>query len=66
MQLPLNAALVVIDVQQGFNDARWAARNNPEAESRVAALLGAWRAAGQPLFHVRHASTSPNGSFRPD
>jgi nicotinamidase-related amidase len=66
MQLPLNAALVVIDVQQGFNDARWAARNNPEAESRVAALLGAWRASGQPLFHVRHASTSPNGSFRPD
>jgi nicotinamidase-related amidase len=71
MQLPPNAALVVIDVQQGFLDPRWGQRNNPEAESRVAALLAAWRAAGpgdarRPLFHVRHASRSPDGAFRRD
>jgi nicotinamidase-related amidase len=59
--LPANAALVVIDVQQGFDDLRGARRNNPGAESRVAALLAAWRGAGQPLFHVRHASTRPEG-----
>jgi nicotinamidase-related amidase len=65
MQLPENAALVVIDVQQGFLDPRWGQRNNPGAESHVAALLAAWREAGQPLFIVRHASRSPNGVFRP-
>jgi nicotinamidase-related amidase len=66
MQLPPNAALLVIDVQQGFHDPRWGQRNHPEAESRVAALLAAWRAAARPLFHVRHASPSPNGAFRRD
>jgi nicotinamidase-related amidase len=66
LTLPANAALIVIDVQQGFEDPRWGRRNNPDAESRVAALLAAWRAAGAPLFHVRHASRSPDGAFRPD
>jgi nicotinamidase-related amidase len=64
MQLPANAALIVIDVQQGFLDPRWGQRNNPAAEDNVAALLAAWRAARRPLIHVRHASTSPSGTFR--
>jgi nicotinamidase-related amidase len=64
MQLPPNAALVVIDVQQGFLDPCWGQRNHPDAESKVAALLAAWRQAGRPLYHVRHASRSPHGAFR--
>jgi nicotinamidase-related amidase len=64
--LPANAALIVIDVQQGFHDPRWGQRNNPQAESRVAALLAAWRRAGAPLFHVRHASQRADGAFRQD
>lgn len=64
MQLPANAALIVIDVQQGFLDPRWGQRNNPSAEENVAVLLGAWRAARRPLIHVRHASASPDGAFR--
>ena len=63
--LPANTALVVIDVQQGFLDPRWGRRNNPDAESRVAALLAAWRRARAPLFHVQHGSRSPQGAFRP-
>jgi nicotinamidase-related amidase len=66
MQLPVNTALILIDVQQGFLDPRWGQRNHPAAEERIATLLGAWRAAGRPIVHVRHASRSPNGSFRPD
>ena len=64
MQLPANAALIVIDVQQGFLDPRWGRRNNPAAEENIAALLAAWRAARRPVIHVRHASPSPTGTFR--
>jgi nicotinamidase-related amidase len=60
-----NAALIVIDVQQGFLDPRWGRRNNPEAERNIAALLAAWRKAGRPLFHVQHGSRSEQGAFFP-
>jgi nicotinamidase-related amidase len=64
MHLPANAALILIDVQQGFLDSRWGRRNQPGAEDRIAALLAAWRAAHQPVIHVRHASRSATGAFR--
>jgi nicotinamidase-related amidase len=64
MHLPANAALIPIDVQQGFLDPRWGQRNHPEAEERIAALLAAWRAAHRPVIHVRHASRSATGAFR--
>jgi nicotinamidase-related amidase len=60
-----NAALVVVDVQQGFLDPRWGRRNNPDAERHIAALLAAWRSAGRPLFHVQHGSRSREGAFYP-
>ena len=63
--LPSNAALISIDVQQGFDDPSWGRRNNPDAERRIAALLAAWRAGSRPVFHVQHHSTSPGGRFRP-
>lgn len=60
-----HAALIVIDVQQGFLDPRWGQRNNPHAEDHIAALLAAWRRTGRPLFHVQHGSRSPQGAFFP-
>lgn len=65
-QLPSNAALLSIDVQQAFNDPRWGQRNNPGAEQNIAALLAAWRATGRPIFHIQHRSASPSGLFRPE
>lgn len=65
MVFPKQTALIVIDVQQGFNDASWGERNNPDAEANIARLLAAFRATGRPVIHVRHDSTSPDGSFRP-
>ena len=59
-----DAALLVIDVQQGLDDPH-RTRNNPDAEQRIADLLSAWRAAGRPVIHVQHMSTEPQSKLRP-
>ncbi|HEX7946586.1 MAG TPA: cysteine hydrolase family protein [Phenylobacterium sp.] len=60
-----NAALLVIDMQMGFDDPAWGPRNNPRAEANVAALIAAWRTAGRPVIHVHHDSQAPSGRLRP-
>lgn len=59
-------ALLLIDVQQGLDDPRYGARNNPDAEQRIADLLAAWRRAGQPVIHVQHLSLEPRSPLRAD
>ena len=49
----------VIDVQQGFDDPAWGARNTPEAEANIARLTTAWADASRPIVLVRHDSASP-------
>ena len=58
-------ALLVVDVQEGFDDPRWPPRNNPQCESNIAALVEAWREHGQPVVFVRHDSVEPDSPFRP-
>jgi nicotinamidase-related amidase len=58
-------ALVVIDMQQGFDDPRWGRRNNPGAEGRGLGVLNHWRASGRQVVVVRHDSADPASPLRP-
>jgi nicotinamidase-related amidase len=56
-----NPALILIDIQKGFDDiAYWGGqRNNPNAENNAAELLKIWRENQLPIFHIQHCSTNP-------
>ncbi len=56
-----DTALLVIDVQRGVDVLTYyggpsGRRNNPDAESRMLALLDAWRDRGLPVFFSQHDS----------
>jgi len=57
-----NPALILIDIQKGFNDVSyWGGdRNNVDAEQKAGELLEIWRSKKLPIFHVQHCSSNPN------
>jgi nicotinamidase-related amidase len=56
-----STALVVVDVQKGFDDAAyWGPRNNPDCEMNIVHLIAAWRKHGWPTVFVRHDSRTPS------
>src|SRR5215211_3522755 len=65
MPLPHATALIVIDVQQGFDHPKWGRRNNPGAEENVARLLAAWRESERQIYHIQHLSTAENSPLQP-
>ncbi|KOO47488.1 cysteine hydrolase family protein [Priestia koreensis] len=60
-----NPVLVLIDVQQGFEDPAWGERNNPHAEVQMKRVLDTWRKQQLPVIHVQHASTNPQSPLHP-
>ncbi|MFJ2650190.1 cysteine hydrolase family protein [Streptomyces sp. NPDC087420] len=65
MEIRENAALVVVDVQKGFEEEVWGRRNNPDAEGNIAALIDVWQASGRAVVFVRHDSTQVEESASP-
>lgn len=60
-------ALVVIDVQAGFDDVGyWGERDNAACEENIAALLAHWRARSWPVVFVQHDSPNPRSPLAPD
>lgn len=58
-------ALLVIDLQRGFDDPAMGPSNNPECEANIAALLDAWQRARQPVILVRHDARTPDSPLSP-
>jgi len=65
LELPDSAALLVIDMQQGFDDPYWGRRNNPSLETNLGELLVSWRKARRPIIHVKHMSQEAQSPLRP-
>jgi len=60
-------ALIVVDVQRGFEDATyWGRRNNPDCERNVADLIESWRDQAQPVVFVRHHWDEDGSPLRSD
>ncbi|WP_425248092.1 cysteine hydrolase family protein [Streptomyces sp. NEAU-NA10] len=65
MEISQNAALLVVDVQKGFDEADfWGPRNNPGADDNIASLIDVWQASGRPVVFVRHDSSKPESPLR--
>ena len=59
-----NTALLIIDVQKGFDDSFWGNRNSLDAEKNIVLLLSKWRKKQMPVIHVQHCSLELNSPLR--
>ena len=60
-------ALIVIDVQKGFEEFDIKGeRNNPDSEDNIVKLIDAWRNKDLPLVYVKHNSKSDTSVLRPN
>lgn len=59
-------ALIVVDIQRGFDDPVWGPRNNPACEDNAGRLVAGFEAAGAPVVLVRHDSVDEASPLHPD
>lgn len=66
LHIPGNAALIMIDVQKGFErEDRWGRRDNPDAEAHMESLQKTWLETKRPLVVVQHDSVEPGSTLAP-
>lgn len=58
--------LLIVDVQEAFEDNKWGERNNSEAEVNMKRILTHWREQGHPVIYIQHQSDDPNSLFYPE
>lgn len=56
IEIPDKSALILVDVQKGFDLPIRGRRNNPQAEANMVRLLSSWRRSSRPIFHIQHLS----------
>ncbi|MCC6212715.1 MAG: cysteine hydrolase [Burkholderiales bacterium] len=60
----MNAALLIIDIQNDYFPGGAMALHEPEAAAANAAkLIAAFRQKGRPVIHMQHVSTRPGATF---
>lgn len=58
-------ALILIDIQKGFDHPNWGARNNLNFEGNIENILRMWRLNKHPLIHIQHISIEKDSPLRP-
>lgn len=58
--------LIIVDVQEAFEDNKWGKRNNSEAEVNMSRILTHWRQQGHPVIYIQHQSDDPRSLFYPE
>ncbi|WLV24917.1 cysteine hydrolase family protein [Aciduricibacillus chroicocephali] len=58
-------ALILVDVQQGFDDPKWGTRNNLHAEENIAQLLAYGREQDWLIIHAQHLSKEECSPLHP-
>ena len=61
----MKRALLIVDVQRGFEHPSWGERNNPFMEQHALALLQHWRQRSWPIIHAKHNSVHAESTLRP-
>ncbi|MGE7368348.1 cysteine hydrolase family protein [Neorhizobium sp. NPDC001467] len=64
--LPDNAVLLPIDMQQAFDEPQWPKRWNGQIDRNGLRVLEAWRSSGRSVIHVCHDSVTPGSRLRPE
>ena len=58
-------ALVLVDVQKGFNALFWGTRDTPKAEENITKILNEFRRQQKTIYHVQHLSRNPKSHLSP-
>ena len=64
--MPQEPALILIDMQIGFDEPYWGVRNNPDAEKNISRLLAEWRNRAWSVIHVHHLSKNEISPLHPN
>ncbi len=64
MQVTVDTALILIDVQRAWDDPMWGRRNNPRAETVMSQILEGFRTRGLHIYHVVHDSINEGSLLR--